>query len=891
MVTAVVKKDVQVLSNAETKGFVKSLNNAKNDNDVEKAIEGALNALLETYYTKNKAYRNHTVKKSFPYNTDGVITVSLDSALDGMGSELKILVEAKKDMNYMDKKDRSTVLSQVVYYLKRFEQNADTIPNVVVCGDNDEVFTLPTSLLKKYLRRDYDWSIAPSSASVKNPELFNELLNDKNIHPFVKIVDDDFDADHFCGRIDKYLNDEEPEKLQITTSRLEHIFADFAWRVFKGEKIVSNKAQIDIFIAGLKGSDDIYIHPKKPNVVVLNGKDHTCDSDAFSTFWNYYDSNNYSLDELKAITEVADTLIEEFDRRFSGDFWTPKIWVDQAHKMIEEQLGKDWKEKYIVWDPAAGSKNLTRDYYFEKGLYSSTLFEEELSIASDYNKEGVAFQYDFLNDDIDLHNLLDNDGLFDLSDAGLSAQFKLPVDLIQHLRNNEPIVFLGNPPYGQATDQDGAKKGGIATTEIAKNMNGLGHAKMELYTQFIYRVQLLAKAFNYTEDFFFFFFNKGFLTSPNFSVFTNNLKEQFSYKDGFMLNAGEFQGTSSAWGIIFSGWEIKNPGNSYDFQEELVFKVLESNSLKTEIKELSEWSSLTVNKGNSISDYLNTTSLLNQFDIEAPTTKNGFDKPNSKSIRVRMNKEWIGYLHNNGNNVQYSDKYLGVYSLGFSGANGKVITKNNFDKAATVFSIRRSVQEKIAEQKLLWVRDKDVFRKPSEELANNQEFINDCVIYSLIDRQSNQTSLRNYEYNGTSYRVINEFFPFEKQFIKELAIENNNRIIEEDLTPDNHKEERFVQQWLKDKALSDEASTLMTTVKEIYEQSFKYRKDYEKNDKYNLNSWDAGWKQLYIMCFSTFADSEAKQDTELQELYVKFKEQRKALGMKIAALAENDGII
>ena len=58
-----------------------------------------------------------------------------------------------------------------------------------------------------------------------------------------------------------------------------------------------------------------------------------------------------------------------------------------------------------------------------------------------------------------------------------------------------------------------------------------------------------------------------------------------------------------------------------------------------------------------------------------------------------------------------------------------------------------------------------------------------------------------------------------------------------------------------------------------------------------LNSWDAGWKQIYILCFSKSADTEAKQDAELKKLYIKFNEQRKALGTKIAALAENDGII
>ena len=74
-------------------------------------------------------------------------------------------------------------------------------------------------------------------------------------------------------------------------------------------------------------------------------------------------------------------LLVENERRFSGDFWTPPRWVDKAHEYIEAALGDNWKQDYVVIDPACGTLNLTRDYLFEE-LYSSTLFQEELDIAS-----------------------------------------------------------------------------------------------------------------------------------------------------------------------------------------------------------------------------------------------------------------------------------------------------------------------------------------------------------------------------------------------------------------------------------------------------------------------------------------------------------------------------
>lgn len=59
----------------------------------------------------------------------------------------------------------------------------------------------------------------------------------------------------------------------------------------------------------------------------------------------------------------------------------------------------------MVWDCAAGVKNLTRDYQFEH-LYSSTVHQSELDLSKQYNAYNYAFQYDFLNDDIDQLSLL-----------------------------------------------------------------------------------------------------------------------------------------------------------------------------------------------------------------------------------------------------------------------------------------------------------------------------------------------------------------------------------------------------------------------------------------------------------------------------------------------------
>ena len=177
-----------------------------------------------------------------------------------------------------------------------------------------------------------------------------------------------------------------------------------------------------------------------------------------------------------------------------------------------------------------------------------------------------------------------------------------------------------------------------------------------------------------------------------------------------------------------------------------------------------------VDKGDTISDWLAEIAISNTKETGYPLTKSGLDLPTSKSARCIPRQGWIGYVHNNGNNVQYSRKLTGMYSMGFVSANGCDITPDNLLRAAATFSIRRSVQEDIAAHNRLWVQDKDIFRAPSSTLSADDTFLIDCLVYSLFDRQSNQTSLRDYDYNGNTFQVYNEFFPWSSDSIKQLAI-------------------------------------------------------------------------------------------------------------------------
>lgn len=948
-VKSVARETKRVVPASVMKRFQSMMAAARMPGGVEKSVEHATALLVSEYFSKTYGNRAEVVA-NFEQNSDGLVYIkpkagTLFDGAAGAEREFSVLIETKigkkfspaEDSDGGGRPDRSEVLCQAVGYLKKFSKSdsGKVVPSVVVVADDDEIFAVGSNVLLPYLARDYDWSVSPSASAwipgkvnSKDPEarsqLFNDLSADGNlalIHVEKHDSIDTFDPDFFMGKVAALATGSENlSKLPITKTTLAKAFEEFNHLVFGGETAKQDtKVKVSVFIRAILDPQSIYFDNTNKNRIFFHFKDakgrpqvfefpqhvrQTFNANAFEMFFAKWDRSFFSIEQRKELTEIADSLFEDFDRRFTGDFWTPRVWVDEAHRMIERQLGEDWRDKFVVWDAACGSKNLTRDYKFAN-LYSSTLHQEELNIAEQYNPEATSFQYDFLNDDMDLHAL--SEGLLKTDIKSMNeaekmefienqkGQWKLPDALVESLVLNKPIVFFMNPPYGSNGNINNGesaqiRKAGVAQTKVAEHMRSselkMGHAIQELYTQFIYRVQMLADTFGYTEDFFFFFFfNKGFLSSPNFAVFSSKLKNEFTYKEGFMLNAGEFGGTSSAWGIIFSGWEI---GGSR--QDSLNFNVLRSISANNEIRteNAAVWDNLVVPSDKTISIL-----CANQNKMMSdgyPTTKNGFETTDGQK-RGRMTAEAFGYFHNHGNSIQYSDKFVGMYSMCFNGANGTPMDTSNFTKASVVFSVRKSWLDIIADQKLLWVRDKDIFPTPSETFQNSEswtQFEADCVVYSLFAMGSNQTGLRAYEY-GTEedgapkkWRVKNEFFWLPRETVVNLATTSRNLPVLEDADRDG---ERFVYNWLTENSssLSEDAQKLLKLATEILEISFKYRSDfYCLHPKFDVLAWDAGWQQVRRMCFGNDALPDAKADKNLQELHEEFKQARRSLGDSIA---------
>jgi len=225
-------------------------------------------------------------------------------------------------------------------------------------------------------------------------------------------------------------------------------------------------------------------------------------------------------------------LVQDVTRRKQGEFFTPTIWVDKAHEYIASVFGEDWKDKYVVWDPAWGTGNLTRDYKF-KELYVSTLVYADIETANQmgYNPEAVKFQHDFLNDPYEY----------------------LPAGLRKAIESGRQIIVLMNPPYGSVNDfknvsNDGGKsKNKIEDTQIKKEMNNnkLGLCIKNLYSQFIYRISSFGKIHICV-------FSPPLMYSGiDYKTFREKVLKKYEFLGGFLMDSRNFADVKS-WGLTFS---------------------------------------------------------------------------------------------------------------------------------------------------------------------------------------------------------------------------------------------------------------------------------------------------------------------------------------------------
>lgn len=863
------KKDVTTL-----------LNNLQSKS-AEKDVENAWREFFVTAYVKHKTDANDKYVMTSPEKVDGLLVGN------NLVFALKLLLEFKQKTDLDKAYDRARVTAQCVHYMKLLSDNEGIRPNVICGADERKAFVLYAPNFYDYLNKSYNWGCWPSEAYKEDPELMKDLLVDKNLSVWVY----DFDIakpkqayihlQELLDEIDKLAQNSGDEyQVDITESNIAGMFAEFKRIVLNKPDQVSAREAVTIFMKLLIGDNkDYYLHPNVYNKLHLpSGKLIDVDGTGLKTFFKHF-NRRLKPSEQDHLLAMSDRLIQDETRRRKGDFWTPTIWANEADKLLGDTFGKDYKDTAIVWDCAAGTKNLTRDFVYEN-LYTSTIYQSEIDLGEKYNPEAKeSFQYDFLNDDVDL----------DPTNTPDPNEWKMPNSLFNALlaasKSGKKIIFYTNPPYGTANNLG---KFGTSKAKMAKNKmndymkaNGYGSASQQLYAQFFARIIKLVDDFKLTNV------GIGFFTKPRFFAggdywhkFNDKFFNKFKFVKGVMFNAGEFSDTADTWPIVFATYDLKQNEESND--EIVQFNLEKSvwNSIKSQMEIVPVNKNNLVKKmrlvykPNDLSSWIREPipKKIPEFDGPYPQLGSAMDESKGKKPRGKLLDKSLGYMVFNSNNVGEGTTNRGVWVVTSSAykANGFNVLPENFERAVIGFAARRCV-------KPTWYNDQDNYKAPNIPETEYDEFVGDSLIFTLFDNgESYQAAYRNWNnYSNLPQghgKWANEWFWLSLDQVRDWADEYDQLEVYDDTRGDKN---RYVYNFLSNRKLSVEAQNVLNIVNKIVEVSFSDRKaTIAADDSLCLEAWDAGWFQIRQM-IDMFPDGKTT------ELMRDFKEKFEILRQKL----------
>jgi hypothetical protein len=525
-------------------------------------------------------------------------------------------------------------------------------------------------------------------------------------------------------------------------------------------------------------------------------------SEGYRRFWAMY-HRPPEAEHREYLLARRDSLLPLDERNFKGAYYTPLKVVDKAYDLLAQTLGKNWQQKYIVWDMCCGVGNLEVKHSNHNNLFMSTLDQADIDVmkAAKTCVQATKFQYDYLNDDID-----------DFGNIDYQISHKLPVSLRQAIadankgvKGAKQILVLINPPYAEAgTDVSITDKAGVAKTRFAASMEAYGKASNELFTQFIARIHQEIPNAKLAM-----FSTLKYVNAPNFEQFRQQW--QAKYLNGFVVHSKTFDTLKGNFPIGFLIWDTSKKKTI----TEITATVLDKNANmigKKTFHNLPNKTLLNVWLKRPKSNRIEVIPLKNTI---SPAGK-------SKSSLNIWSNNAIGYMRSSANDIQHANQHTALFSSTYSDGHGFYITKNNLAQAAVIFAVRRLI-------KPTWLNDRDQFLQPTEPLT--EVFKNDCLVWMLFNGSNLTASANNLEWNEKKWSIVNHFIPFTA-----AEVGANDKF-----------ESSFMVDYLntiKKTQLSKEAKTVLAQGKTLWQQYHATEFERKIKDEFKLNRADVGWYQI-----------------------------------------------
>lgn len=739
----------------------------------------------------------------------------------------QILFEFKYDKRLTSVSNRAPVIAQTLYYIRRYKYGTDdlVIPPIICIVDKNEAFFTETAQYKRFYDDDsFDWDRA---ASTPDPNLVSAIAKHKTtkeIHVYDFTVEEEFA--NFCTQRSQLsceqlqLDFSGFDKKVITEQNFNNAFN--LWVHLFGDYVRNGRKESEYFISDIQQGRS-FVLPAKDEVVfeITSGNmvKKPMPMNEYQHYWNVY-SKCESMRTVHGIMQRIDRLTNEDFRRFTGEFYTPIEFATKGLEYIERVVGKEWwKKGYRLWDMAAGTGNLIYGLP-EEALpycYLSTLLKEDADYCSRLFPAATVFQYDYLNDDVNLFFKSQQD----LVAAGATP--RMPLSLLNDINNPDiKWIILINPPFATAnvdTRIDSVNKDEVSMTQVRDRMtqdDDLGEASRELSSQFIWRI---SKEFGGKTAFLGMFSKIKYINSNNDSKLREK-RFHFKYEKGFCFSSVNFSGTKGKFPVGFLVWNLKESISLSD--QKIVVDIFNNDVEKIGTKEIPS-----IERSEQMNKWFKrprNTSVLPPFSSALNVA------PLRKDTRDRAADNFLASLMCNGNDF-YHQNLTALFSGPGCSAGAFSVTPDNFEKALVMHAVRRI-------PKKTWFNDKDQFLAPT---TNNlsEDFVSNCIVWSLFSNSNETVSLKDIEYKGKTYQIKNEMFPFLREVIKEWKCSLSTLELSLIGSTDN----RFAAKYLSKHELTQEANEVLERAKKVYKIFYENSSSLHW-PKFKISNWDCGWYQI-----------------------------------------------
>jgi hypothetical protein len=706
----------------------------------------------------------------------------------------------------------ATMFAQLLSYVNAAHKKGEHIPPFLAVFDREKSALMETKYaLPLFKDKTIQWSTAASQIS---PATVKQIQPYIEAH-FVVYKIQTHEAE-FVEAVKTAIKEGKFIRTPITPDNLKQVFDK--WVEMIGKEL-DGVAEVDYALmffadimhdgktAAMTNLPARLVHDGDTPLFMHGGKTHELASVAgYRRFWAIYHRPPHQ-EYREYLLERRDSLLPMDERSFKGAYYTPLKVVDKAYDLLAKTLGKNWQEKYIVWDMCCGVGNLEVKHSNHRNVFMSTLDQADIDVmkASRTCVAATHFQYDYLNDDIDDFGNID----YDLTG-------KLPKELRQAIadakakkKDAKKILVLMNPPYAEAANSSSASNDGVAITKdgVSKKqvstalMSDYGWATRELFAQFVARIYKEIPTASLAM-----FSTLKYVNAPNFEVFRQNWKAK--YLGGFVVHSKAFDGLNGNFPIGFLVWDTSK---KHQISE------IETEALDKDAQWIGEKSFFNLPTGSLLGSWIvrpksNSQEVIPLKNAITPATA-------SKDLRgTKWADGAIGCMFCQGSDTQHITQ-TALLSSGFGSAGSFFVTKENLWQSAIVFSVRRLI-------KPTWLNDRDQFLQPTEKLTTL--FKNDCLIWMLFNGSNLTASANDLEWSAKKWSIVNHFIPY----------------TEKEVNAKGRFESSFMVDYLKDKTLSKQASAVMNAGRDIWRAYFATDFERKIRTEYKLNRPDVGWYQI-----------------------------------------------